>query len=88
MSKSGLTLIPYPKFVTEYFYLIGTHYVHNSNGYYRSYANNKLGLVSFDEKRCFYEKIGKKEYLEKKSEFDLALKIANVIKDKIQLTMF
>lgn len=88
MLKGGTTLIPYPSHPTDYFYHMGIHYVRSSRGYYSSVILNKYGFVSFEKDRNFYEKIGKKEFSNKKYEYELSIKIFNEVSTRVQLTLF
>lgn len=83
-----MRLIPFPYSYTEYFYHNGEHFFKSHKGYFRSLVLNKYGFISFDKTRNFYEKIGKKEYLNKKYEYELSIKIINHVSTRVQLTLF
>ena len=85
---SNSKVVPYPVHVKEYFYLSGVHYIKSNNKYYQSFTYNKFGFISFDKTRNFYEKISKKEYLNKKQEFNLHLELELDIRKRIQLVLF
>lgn len=79
-------IFPFPQNTNDYFYLMGVHYTSTSSGYYCSYSSNQYGFVSFDKTRCFYEKISKREYFDKKNDFILACDLISDVKQRIQLT--